>query len=86
MEKHKLKRLAGTALLSAVMLLPLTAAQAQGAAAPPPAQTLFVNVRVLDGRSDRLSEPMNVLIEGNRITRMSRASLGTAPGATLIDA
>lgn len=35
------------------------------------AATLFENVRVFDGRSDTLSEPMNVLVRGNVIARIS---------------
>jgi imidazolonepropionase-like amidohydrolase len=41
-----------------------TPVAAQGAA---PAETLFVNVRVFDGKSPRLSAPTNVLVRGNAI-------------------
>lgn len=33
---------------------------------------LFEQVRVFDGTSDRLSEPMHVLVQGNRIARISK--------------
>ncbi|HSO45527.1 MAG TPA: amidohydrolase family protein [Rhodoferax sp.] len=49
-------------------------------------QTLFVNVRVFDGQADQLSEPTNVLIEGNKIAKVSRAAISASPSATVIDA
>lgn len=35
------------------------------------ATTLFENVRIFDGKASALSEPMNVLVQGNRIVRVS---------------
>lgn len=51
-----------------------------------PTRILFENVRVFDGRSDRLSGPAHVLVEGNRITRISPSpiSLPTTAGVTRI--
>ncbi len=70
---------------------PTAAAQAPaaGPAAAPagvPA-TLFANVRVFDGKGDRLSAPANVLVRGNHIARISAASLANeaGPGAVVID-
>lgn len=42
-------------------------------AQPPkePSRILFEDVRVFDGKSDRLSGPVHVLVEGNRIARIS---------------
>ncbi len=55
----------------AVVLLPgRTSAQA-----PEQRGLLFENVRVFDGRSDRLTPPSNVLIVGNRIQAVSRAPI-----------
>jgi imidazolonepropionase-like amidohydrolase len=44
--------------------------QAPGDAAPP-AVTLFEDVHVFDGTSERLSPPTNVLVRGNKIERIS---------------
>ena len=41
----------------------------QGAA---PTQILITNARVFDGKSDTLADGMNVLIEGNKIAKVSR--------------
>jgi len=59
-----------------------------------PTRVLFENVRVFDGKSDRLSGPAHVLVEGNRIARISTTPIqvpGNAPvtriagrGATLM--
>lgn len=59
-----------------------------------PTRILFENVRIFDGKSDRLSGPAHVLIEGNRIARVSTTPIqvpGNAPvtriagrGATLM--
>jgi imidazolonepropionase-like amidohydrolase len=46
------------------------AAQAQQAGA-----TLFENVRIFDGRTDALSGPLNVLIRGNKIEKISAAPI-----------
>ncbi|HML42308.1 MAG TPA: amidohydrolase family protein [Hyphomicrobium zavarzinii] len=46
-------------------------------AAEPPALTLFENVRVFDGKSERLEEGMNVLIRGNTIEKISNDPLST---------
>jgi imidazolonepropionase-like amidohydrolase len=58
-------------LLSSLAVFLLAAgAHAQAAATPPPA-TLFQNVRIFDGRSDKLSNPSNVLVRGNTIETIS---------------
>jgi imidazolonepropionase-like amidohydrolase len=44
---------------------------------PPPAATLFQNVRIFDGKSGSLSEPQNVLVRGNKIARISPDSIPT---------
>ncbi len=36
-----------------------------------PTRVVFENVRIFDGKSDRLSGPVHVLVEGNRIARIS---------------
>ncbi len=61
------------------------ASRAQGQSGPP-TKILITNARVFDGKSDLLADGMNVLVEGNKITRLSKAKIATAPGATVIDA
>lgn len=64
------------------------AGPAPGPATGPAARaTEFRNVRIFDGHSDHLSTPSNVLVEGNRIARISTDPLPTEPGAavTVID-
>ena len=49
--------------------------------------TLFRNVRVFDGRSNALTSPSNVLVHGNKIEKISTASIPLEPGAgtTIVD-
>jgi hypothetical protein len=44
---------------------------AGAAAAQVPAEVVFSNVRVFDGKSDRLTAPTSVLVQGNRIAAIS---------------
>ena len=46
-------------------------------APPPPAAVLFEDVRVFDGRSAELSGPLNVLVRGNAIERISAEPIPT---------
>ena len=68
------------AALSAILLLSGSIV----AHAETPPQTLFVNVHVFDGVSDKRLEDANVLVEGNLIKKVSRDSID-APGANVID-
>ncbi|MHC9291369.1 amidohydrolase family protein [Mycobacterium sp. LTG2003] len=47
--------------------------------------TEFRNVRIFDGRGDRLSAPSNVRVKGNRIERITTDPLPTEPDVTVID-
>ena len=68
-------------LLSALALaFPALAQDAQ-----PVSKVLITNARIFDGRDDKLSEPMSLLVEGNKIERMAR-SIDAPEGATIIDA
>ena len=60
------------------------AGAADSAAPAPQGETLFRNVRLFDGRSDRLSAPTNVLVRGNRIAAIGEAATAGA-GATVIE-
>jgi imidazolonepropionase-like amidohydrolase len=51
---------------------------------PPPASTVFQNVRIFDGTSSRLSGPSHVLVRGNKIELISSTQIARADGA-LID-
>jgi len=54
------------------------------AAADAPTRLLIENVRIFDGRADVLTEPMNVLVEGNTIESIS-AEVITVPGIDASD-
>ncbi|WP_198929739.1 metal-dependent hydrolase family protein [Salinivibrio sp. PR919] len=47
--------------------------------APHPQSVLFENVRIFDGQSAQLSTPKHVLVEGNKITRISNHPIEVAP-------
>jgi len=51
----------------------------------PASPVCITNVRIFDGSRDELSEPMQVLVEGNKITQIAK-SIKVQPGATVIDA
>jgi imidazolonepropionase-like amidohydrolase len=44
---------------------------------PPPAATVFQNVRIFDGKGSQLSGPSHVLVRGNRIERISSTPIPT---------
>lgn len=66
-----------TAILGTLLLLAGPAAAAAPAQLPPPTTVLFEDVRVFDGKSDALSGPMNVLVHGNLIEKISAAPIPT---------
>jgi imidazolonepropionase-like amidohydrolase len=55
------------------------------AAAAEPEQVLFTNVNVFDGKTDRLTRGMNVLVEGNLIKTISAGKVKVDKDATVID-
>jgi imidazolonepropionase-like amidohydrolase len=55
-----------------------------GSDAKPPSVVAFQNVKVFDGKSDRLTESTTVLVVGNRIEKIGRAAVVPA-NATVID-
>ena len=68
-------------------LLPMASAivlVAGGALAQTPAATLFENVMVFDGTSAELTGPSNVLVRGNRITRITDAPIAVDTATTTI--
>ena len=87
-EIHALTRRLGTDLsrrgfvagAAASMMLPkLAAAQA------PPARVVFANVRLFDGKADRLRDGLRVLVEGNRIKAVAEGNPAAPDGARVID-
>jgi len=75
-------------ILPVVALLALSLALAEtGVAADkaPVAKTLITNVRIFDGEHERLADGMSVLVEGNRIAKISQ-SIPAPPDAMVIDA
>ncbi len=48
-------------------------------------QTLITNAKIFNGSSDKLSEPMSVLIEGNKIKKIA-SSIDAPKSASVIDA
>jgi imidazolonepropionase-like amidohydrolase len=74
------------AFLALALLAFTTAAQAQAPAvsSPEPAAVLFESVRIFDGKSARLSAPSNVLVLGNKISRISSTPIAAPAGATLV--
>ena len=68
------------------MMLAAPAAAADKAPDKAPlAKTLITNARIFDGKGDKLTESMSVLVEGNKIAKIAKSI--TAPkDATVIDA
>lgn len=71
-------------LLCVVALL-LTGASRSSAQGQPAAKILITNARIFDGKSDKLTESMSVLVEGDKITQIAK-SITPPSGATVIDA
>jgi imidazolonepropionase-like amidohydrolase len=67
-----------TAIAAALLLAGPAAAQTQ------PAETLFTNVRVFDGKGASLSSPTSVLVRGNIIAAIGPGAV-PGPGSTTID-
>jgi hypothetical protein len=64
-------------LVSAVLCLVGATAFAQPRSVEPSTLVLFENVRIFNGKSDTLSEAMNVLVRGNAIDKISRDPIPT---------
>lgn len=59
--------------------------KAQSTRDTPAPAILFENVRIFDGKSDKLTAPMSVLIEGNKIAKIA-TTIAPPAGASVIDA
>ncbi|MCY1003868.1 amidohydrolase family protein [Myxococcus sp. MISCRS1] len=71
---------------SAVLLLLSSLASAQPPVSePPPRAVLFQGVRVFDGKSKGLSGPVNVLVQGNKIARISSSPIARTGEVRVIE-
>src|SRR5688572_25605910 len=61
----------------AVLILGVFASQLALAQDVPNRVTLLSNVRIFDSKSDQLTEPMNVLVRGNKIEKISAQPIAT---------
>jgi len=72
-------------MLKSMIAAALAMLMAGAAAAQAPAEVLFRNVRVFDGKSDRLTAPTSVLVRGNLIAAIGPAAVPAAPDATVVE-
>jgi imidazolonepropionase-like amidohydrolase len=74
-------------ILLATALCSLVTPSLHAQASPPPAVTLFQNVRLFDGKKAALSAPANVLVRGNKIEKISAQPIAADPpgDAVIID-
>ena len=77
--KIAIAKIWGAAALAALCMPYIAGAQEE-----PLPQTVFTNVAVWDGTSEELQTGMNVLIEGNKVARISAESIPTS-GAVVVD-
>ncbi|RJG05722.1 amidohydrolase family protein [Noviherbaspirillum cavernae] len=83
--RRTIYRLALTCALAASGAATTAAAQSTQPSAPAKPVTLITNARIFDGRSDALTAPMSVLVDGNVIARIA-PRIDAPAGATVIDA
>ena len=76
----RLSTLALGVLVMAATALPIAFAAEEKA----PGQVLFTNVNIFDGNNEKLATGMNLLVEGNKIKRISKQPIPTMVGATVI--
>jgi len=71
-------------LVLALAVAALASAPAPAADTPAQPKTLFTNVHIFDGMSEKLAEGMSVLVMGNKIAKVA-PSIPAPAGATVID-
>src|SRR5215472_5145855 len=79
------KRLEVTAYLIAVALVTFNVSMFAQTRSESPTVILLRNVRIFDGKSTTLSAPANVLVQGNKIERISTGPIAVDAGARVID-
>ena len=57
----------------------------EGAETPKPSQTLINNVNIFDGKTNKLTKGMNVLVTDNKIEKISAKSIEVDESATVIE-
>lgn len=72
-------------MLKSMVTAALAMLMAGTAAAQAPAEVLFRNVRVFDGKSDHLTDPTSVLVKGNQIAAIGPDAVTATPGAAVIE-
>ena len=72
-------------MLKSMIAAALAMLMAGAAAAQAPAEVVFRNVRVFDGKSDRLTAATSVLVRGNLIAAIGPAAAAAAPAATVVE-
>jgi imidazolonepropionase-like amidohydrolase len=72
-------------MLKSMIAAALAMLLAGAAAAQAPTEVVFRNVRVFDGKSDRLTAPTSVLVRGNLIAAIGPAAVASAPTATVVE-
>jgi imidazolonepropionase-like amidohydrolase len=72
-------------LFSILIICMVISASARAEEGTSQSRVLIANARVFDGRSDKLTEPVGVLIEGNTIKQIAK-TIEVPQGATVIDA
>jgi imidazolonepropionase-like amidohydrolase len=70
-------------VLGAMLFVLCAAPQVTHAQTPAPASVIFENVRVFDGKGDKLSAPSNVLVVGNVIKAISSAPIAVPSGTSV---
>jgi imidazolonepropionase-like amidohydrolase len=75
-------------LLLLAVLIGAIAYAGEEAKKPEPSSTkiLITNARIFNGKSAKLSDDMNLLVEGNKIAKISKAALTSSADMTVIDA
>jgi imidazolonepropionase-like amidohydrolase len=72
-------------MLKSFVTTALVVLLAGAAAAQSPSETIFRNVRLFDGKSDRLTAPTSVLVRGNRIAAIGLDAVAAGTGAVIVD-
>lgn len=72
--------------LTSLLLTPFLNAQSAPTPAPQPSSVLFHNARIFDGIRNELSGPADVLVQGNKIAKISSTPIHPDPDTKVIDA
>jgi len=81
-----LKKISMWFCIFVLFIIPAAIAQdGEGAETPKPSQTLINNVNIFDGKTNKLTKGMNVLIVDNLIETISNDSIEVDESATVIE-